>query len=178
MYSNNHLNQVAMKYLLLLGALAALTWLPACRQHSTDETVVLKRKIDSLETRLANAYKPGFGEFMSGIQVHHAKLWFAGTNQNWPLADFEVHEIKETLEAIQKYQPERAETRLIPTLNPAMEAVDDAIQKRDTSAFMSSFTSLTSACNNCHRDVNYGFNQVKIPEQPPFSNQVFKPANR
>ena len=35
---------------------------------------------------------PGFEEFMSNIQAHHAKLWFAGQNHNWKLADFEIHE--------------------------------------------------------------------------------------
>jgi len=49
------------------------------------------------------SYKPGFGEFMGGIQVHHEKLWFAGTNQNWKLAGFEIHEIKESMDDIRKY---------------------------------------------------------------------------
>lgn len=62
----------------------------ACNQQ-TDNTQVLQNRIDSLEQKLANTYKPGFGEFMSGIQAHHSKLWFAGQNENWKLADFEVH---------------------------------------------------------------------------------------
>ena len=39
-------------------------------------------------------YRPGLGEIMSGIQTHHAKLWFAGINENWKLADYEVKELK------------------------------------------------------------------------------------
>ena len=49
------------------------------------------------------AYTPGLGEFMSGIQVHHEKLWFAGKAGNWQLADFETGEIRETIDDIQKY---------------------------------------------------------------------------
>lgn len=56
----------------------------ACNQP-TDKTQVLQNRIDSLEQKLANTYKPGFGEFMSGIQAHHSKLWFAGQNENWNL---------------------------------------------------------------------------------------------
>lgn len=145
----------------------------AC-QNQTVEVAALKSRVGDLEKQLAETYKPGFGEFMSGIQVHHAKLWFAGLNQNWQLADFEEHEIQEALEDLQKYQSEREETRLIPTLNPAMEGLNDAIKKRDVASFKSSYTSLTEACNNCHRNVHYEFNMVKIPDQPPFSNQVFK----
>lgn len=59
-----------------------------------DNTQGLQNRIDSLEAILADTYKPGFGDFMSSIQVHHNKLWFAGQNQNWKLADFEVHVVK------------------------------------------------------------------------------------
>jgi len=49
-----------------------------CQQSST----TLQRKVDSLQIAVNNVYKPGFGEFMLQIQVHHAKLWFAGKNEN------------------------------------------------------------------------------------------------
>jgi len=35
-------------------------------------------------------YVPGLGELMAGQQVRHAKLWFAGENENWRLAAYEV----------------------------------------------------------------------------------------
>ncbi len=163
-----------MKKTLVLLAMAIAVALNACRDQSA-ETAALKSRVDTLEKQLADTYKPGFGEFMSGIQVHHAKLWFAGLNRNWKLADFEVHEIMEALDDLQKYQPERKETELIPSLNPALEGVNAAIQKQDLTAFQSGYQLLTEACNNCHRDVHYEFNQVKTPDQPPFSNQVFAP---
>ena len=65
--------------------------------HQNEKTQLLQSRIDSLQQQVDDAYKPGFGEFMSGIQAHHSKLWFAGQNQNWKLADFEVHEIMEAV---------------------------------------------------------------------------------
>ena len=65
-------------------------------------------------------YKPGLGEFMSGIQVHHAKLWFAGTAANWKLADFEVGEIKETLDDVEKYCTDRPELASLPMIHPPL----------------------------------------------------------
>src|SRR6188472_1381870 len=98
----------------------------SCNQSSiTDRT--LQQRVDSLEAKIADSYKPGFGEFMSSIQVHHAKLWFAGKNKNWELADFEIHEIGETLDAIKEYQNEREESKKIDMLKPALDAVNDAI---------------------------------------------------
>jgi len=145
----------------------------SCKQQ-TESTVAVQSRIDSLEQKLATSYKPGFGEFMSSIQIHHAKLWFAGKNQNWELADFEMHEIGETLDAIKAYQAEREESKKVDMLKPALDAVNDAIQKKDSALFNSSYLLLTSTCNNCHKAVNFGFNVVKIPEIPPFSNQAFK----
>ena len=145
----------------------------ACKQQA-DNTKSLQSRVDSLEKKLATTYKPGFGEFMSSIQIHHAKLWFAGKNQNWELADFEMHEIGETIDAIKEYQTEREESKKVDMLKPSLDAVNDAIQKKDPALFNSSYLLLTNTCNSCHKAVNFGFNVVKIPETPPFSNQAFK----
>jgi hypothetical protein len=145
----------------------------SCKQpNETNKS--LQSRIDSLEKKLNNTYKPGFGEFMSGIQVHHAKLWFAGKNENWELADFEMHEIGEAIDAIKEYQTEREESKNVDMLKPALDAVNNAIQKKDSALFNSSYLLLTNTCNNCHKAVNFGFNVVKVPDTPPFSNQSFK----
>ncbi|MEO8147918.1 MAG: hypothetical protein ABI723_09795 [Bacteroidia bacterium] len=145
----------------------------ACNQK-TENTHVLQNRIDSLEKNLADTYKPGFGEFMSSIQTHHAKLWFAGQNENWKLADFEVREIIEAVENIQKYQTERKESKEISVINPVLNDVSNAIQQKNPAMFKNSFISLTNACNNCHRAVDFEFNVVKIPDVESFSNQDFK----
>lgn len=145
----------------------------ACNQQ-TDKTQVLQNRIDSLEQKLADTYKPGFGEFMSSIQTHHSKLWFAGQNENWKLADFEVHEIMEAIEDIQKFQTERKESQMIGMINPALDSINNAIKQQNPSLFISSYILLTNTCNNCHRAANFEFNVVKIPDSQPFSNQDFK----
>jgi hypothetical protein len=42
-------------------------------------------------------YAPGLGEFMTATQLRHAKLWFAGKENNWDLAAYEIDEIAEGL---------------------------------------------------------------------------------
>ena len=163
-----------MKYLLIF--LIVFFVLTACNQ-STGSNQILKDRLDTLEKKLSENYKPGFGEFMSNVQVHHAKLWFAGQHQNWKLADFEIHEIMESLENIKKYQTERNESQKIDMLNSALDSVNSAIQQENSSAFKNAYLVLTNTCNNCHQAVGFGFNIVKIPETPPFNNQSFKPEN-
>ena len=143
-----------------------------------NDNTKLQEQIDNLEVQSINSYKPGFGEFMSSIQVHHAKLWFAGKNQNWKLADFEVNEIVETLDALQKYQKERKESQALPILHPAIDSVKIAIQLQNPKLFVQCFKALTNTCNTCHQSVNFAFNVVKIPDTPPFSNQDFSVRNK
>ena len=145
----------------------------SCNQP-TDKNHVLQNRIDSLEQKLADSYKPGFGEFMSSIQAHHIKLWFAGQNQNWKLADFEIHEIMETIEDIKKNETERKESQMIDMINPALDSVNNAIKQKNPELFKSGYSLLTNTCNACHRAANFEFNVVKIPDNQPFSNQDFK----
>ena len=123
-----------MKTIFVLSIVCIIA---SCDQ-ADHSSAALQSRIDSLEKKLVNTYKPGFGEFMSGIQVHHAKLWFAGKNQNWQLADFEMHEIGEAIDAIKEFQTEREESKKVDMLNPALDAVNDAIQKKDSMLFNSS----------------------------------------
>jgi len=134
----------------------------------------MQSKIDSLEKQLDKTYRPGLGEFMTGIQLHHAKLWFAGQNQNWPLADFEIHEIQESLDNIDVFCKDRPEVKSIGMLKPAMDSVTDAIGQKNLQSFQHSFSLLTNTCNNCHKATDHGFNVVTIPTNPPVSNQDFR----
>ncbi|MHA4812535.1 hypothetical protein ACX0G9_30865 [Flavitalea flava] len=134
----------------------------------------LQARIDSLQKGLDAAYKPGLGEFMSGIQVHHAKLWFAGKAGNWELAEFEIQEIRESLEDIQKYCTDRPEIVSISMIEPAIDSVKNAVQAKKTRIFASSFTILTNTCNQCHQATKHAFNVIQIPQNPPFSNQAFQ----
>ncbi len=148
-------------------------WLVACKEPEQN-TRSLQAQIDSLQRKLDSSYKPGLGEFMSDIQVHHAKLWFAGLAGNWSLSDFEMKEIIESIDGIQTYCRDRPEVVSIPMINPALDSIDVAIKNKSISQFKSGFNLLTNTCNNCHRATKHEFNVIQIPVSPPFSNQAFQ----
>jgi hypothetical protein len=151
-------------YLILM----ILLFVTVCKESNNTQ-----QQIDELKKETLNTYKPGFGEFMSIIQIHHAKLWFAGINENWKLANFELDEIKENVDAIEKYQKERVESKVLPIINPALESVRNAVKKENKKLFTETFRLLTNTCNQCHQSTNFGFNVIKIPDTPPFTNQDF-----
>ena len=161
-----------MRYFIFF-AILFLSGLFACR-NETDNDLPLQNRIDSLEKELADTYKPGLGEFMTEIQIHHAKLWFAGQYQNWKLAEFETGEIEESLAGIKKYCQDRPEIKLIGMIDQPMDSIIKSVQRRNSVQFDRNFISLTNTCNSCHQSTNHEYNVIKIPDIPPFSNQDFK----
>ncbi|AVF49533.1 hypothetical protein AL492_00275 [Elizabethkingia anophelis] len=162
-----------MKYLFIAPIILTLS---ACNQTDSNQQT-LQNQVDSLQAKLNNSYKPGFGEFMSSVQVHHAKLWFAGMNQNWKLADFEVGEIQESINGIRKFCTDRPEVQSLPMIDPALDNIKKAIQQQNTTAFKDDYVNLTNTCNSCHQATKHKFNVITVPTSPPFNNQDFKPHN-
>src|SRR5580700_8297167 len=108
-----------MKYLPFVFLVFCLI---SCNQQQESERIVLQNQIDSLRSRLDSSYTPGLGEFMLSIQEHHAKLWFAGKNGNWDLADFEMGEIQETITDINKYCTNRTEISSLPMIDQPLDS--------------------------------------------------------
>ena len=126
-------------------------------------------------------YAPGLGEIMSLQQMRHSKLWFAGQAQNWELADYELDELSEGFDDVLKYHPTHKESPVNPKdaipriVTVPLKDVRAAVEKKDAKAFEAAFTALTTACNDCHKAMNFGFNAVQIPTANPYPNQVFTP---
>jgi hypothetical protein len=154
-------------------ACALFFFTAGCTSHAINQTD-LKLQIDSLNNKINNAYTPGLGEFMSSIQLHHAKLWFAGKNNNWELAEFELGEIQETLDDIKKFNRDRPEITELPIINIPLDSVKMAIAEKNPGAFKKNFIFLTNSCNTCHQATKHAFNVIKIPDTPPVTNQFFE----
>ena len=153
--------------------LLAITIYASPATRKAERVASLEKQIDSLGIRIDSAYKPGLGEFMVSIQLHHGKLWFAGKNGNWELANFELGEIQEALDDINHYNKDRPEIRELPMIYSPLDSLKSAVTNKDATAFNRGFILLTNTCNNCHQVTKHGFNKIKIPETPPVSNQVF-----
>jgi hypothetical protein len=127
-------------------------------------------------------FTPGLGEIMTMTQMRHAKLWFAGTAGNWPLASYELDELDEGMQDAATFHPTHKDAPLpIPALiekimKEPVQQLRKAVDARDGSGFTQAFDGLTEACNACHRATNFGFNVVTRPGANPYSNQTFQPV--
>jgi hypothetical protein len=169
-----------MRTWLLLGCVVLLF---GCADNTSkikdmqSEINRLSNDNDSLK-KLVTAIKPGLGELMLDIQVHHNKLWFAGREENWPLAQFELDEITEIVKQAETIETDRPEVKLFkPMLYTHLDSIQKAIKNKDVHDFTEKFYSLTSACNNCHKNTHFDFNKIQTPEHPPYSNQDFSTDN-
>jgi hypothetical protein len=159
--------------LLILSFALPIVLMVSC-ERSGDKNKALEARIDSLEKRLNAAYVPGTGEIMNGIvQPHHLKLWLAGQNKNWELAEYERHLLAGGFKRIQIYHKGKPEAAAVAMIFPAMDAVGKAIREKDANAFKSSFGLLTNTCNTCHQALKTGYNVITIPGQKGPGNQSF-----
>ena len=113
------------------------------------------------------------GELMTSIQLHHAKLWFAGKNAAWPLAAYNESLIESAFKKLQRYHPGTAEARDAVMIDGPLDSVSAAIARKDGRAFGQSFALLTTTCNNCHAVTKHAYNVILIPQGLPVDNQDF-----
>lgn len=164
---------IKMRYALIFIVILSFS---GCQTDSNKQHQALAKRVDSLEKQVAKQYTPGLGTFMKHIQMHHAKLWFAGINQNWQLADFEIHELKERFEAVEKFHADNEEIEPMDMIYPPLDSVSLAIDQENKARFEKSFTVLNNTCNNCHKATDHAFVKIQKPEMPPFGNQQYKPS--
>jgi hypothetical protein len=159
--------------LIVLSLVLPFTLIIGC-EGSGGGNNVLQARIDSLQNEVHSAYKPGTGAIMNTIvQPHHLKLWFAGQNKNWALAEYERQELMGGFEKIQKLHKDKPEAAAVAMIFPALDAIEKAIREKDAKAFKNNFALLTNTCNTCHQALKYGFNVIKVPATNSFDNQSF-----
>jgi hypothetical protein len=83
--------------------------LQAANERHDRAAADLQRSANRAEAELANQRetRPGLGEYMTPIQLHAAKLWFAAKVANWEFAEYELDELKETIEGAQTLNAEK-----------------------------------------------------------------------
>jgi hypothetical protein len=127
----------------------------------------------------AQAYLPDVGELMAATQLRHFKLSFAGTNGNWPLADYEIGQMRKNLSLAAKLYPTLNGLPLAQMIKdesePPLDEIAKAVAAKDPNNFGKAFAKLTEACNRCHQAAGVGFVSIRVPTSSPFSNQTFAP---
>ncbi len=116
---------------------------------------------------------PTLADVMAQQQMRHIKLWFAGHNGNWPLADYELDQIGGGFEDITKMLGGDLVDKAV---GQALRALQKAVDDKDGGAFAAAFDQLSAGCNGCHQTLDHAFIVIQRPTLLPYSDQRFAPA--
>jgi hypothetical protein len=120
---------------------------------------------------------PELGAQMLELQIRHARLWQAGAARNWILAQFQLAELRETVSGIVEtngdhaaLQPQRLADVMPAMLDPALGAMQSAVDGHDGAAFDAAYDQLSQACTGCHAASDHGFLVIQRPLTPVLDN--------
>jgi cytochrome c553 len=97
--------------------------------------------------------------------------------QNWPLANYELEQIRASIDLAKTLYPNSDKSDM-DTMMPAADDLEKAIKAKNAASFTSAFGKLTAACNACHEATGFGFIKIREPrlspiETSPFSDESF-----
>jgi hypothetical protein len=145
------------------------------------EIAELKAEIAELKTML-----PSQSHTMTDVEFQFANLWFAGKNQNWPLATFYLNETRSHLNWTVRLHPVRKLAKGGDLdLRPILKGVEDggltsiksAIDKRDATAFEAGYKQTLAQCIACHEVAEKPFLRPQVPKAPPAALIDMRPHN-
>ena len=177
---NRNTSTVITLIVLVIAVITAIVWISSVDSETARlkaDIALLQASVDSLKGQV-----PGLGEYMSTVQLHTAKLWFAGQASNWKLASFEIGELGETVEAAEALHAKRNDvdisTILLSIRKTQLPLFEQSIASRSISAFRDGYGQLLAACNGCHRAAGYEYIHIITPTREPVTNQQWKGSER
>jgi hypothetical protein len=105
----------------------------------------------------------GFDQTMMEVGYRYQVLYWAGEDQNWALARFQIEEMEGTVERGLIRRPERRQNAK-DFLETALPQLDEAALRQDQALFRERFEALRANCISCHVLEDMAFLNVTIPE--------------
>jgi len=162
---------------LFLRVLRLDSQVQSLSQPNTGGLVALQDSLKRTQADLASIKElaPGLGEYMTTIQLHAGKLWFAAEAANWELAQYELDELKETMEAAKALNAEKNGVKISNVLDSVLQTqvaqLAESVKRKSSGEFQKSYDETLSACNGCHTEAGYKFIHIVRPSASPVTNQ-------
>ncbi len=106
----------------------------------------------------------GFARAMLEIQYRYVEMFWAGEDENWDYAAYQLEEMEEALEDGLQRRPARAQSAQH-FMNVVIPEMEEAIASRNKENFDQAFELFTLQCNSCHAMEQVAFIQVGPPEK-------------
>ncbi len=109
---------------------------------------------------------PGLGTIMPEIGARTWKLYYAAKAQNWPMANFQVNEIRGLMRKGGFTRPKYTED-LQTYVDEHLSELRTAIQQKDFPAFDAAFKNAIESANSWHDYYDKKYIVWKLPEAAP-----------
>lgn len=91
----------------------------------------------------------GLDVAMVEMGYRYDELYWAGADENWPYADYQLTKIRLALDNALVRRPKRRPSAEA-LFAPALDEMKRAVARRERAGFDRAFAALTTACNSCH----------------------------
>src|SRR5215472_262404 len=152
---------------LVAGVILAMTELVAAQTPSEDKVV-------------PPPYRPSLADLMNTtVQPRHVKLAFAGREQNWALAAYELKQLSDAFDRLSLQWPQWRQQRIVELVETIVRdplfQLDFAVKNKDEAKFAEYYGHLTDACNACHQAALQTPVVIQDPKESMFPDQDFRP---
>jgi hypothetical protein len=135
-----------------------------------DEMAALKAEVARLKGMVTDQ-----SHVMADVGYHYANLWFAGQNENWPLAQFYADETRSHLKWAVRVIPVRKDREgrevdlraILDALEQtSLKDLDQTIKVKDKAKFTTAYKGQLENCMACHRATSKEYIRLHVPERP------------
>jgi hypothetical protein len=150
---------------ILAGCFTFLIMFGACQQTTEKEVVKsewlgtnLQEMVENIESQFG-----GFDQTMIETGYRYKELHWAGVDENWDYALYQLDEMEGSIKKGFARRPAR-EASAQHFMETALSNLLNVIKDGNQEAFLQEFTAFTASCNTCHALEDVPFMMVKIPE--------------
>ncbi len=127
---------------------------------------------------------PSQSHMMADVGEHFANLWFAGTAENWALADFYLAESRSHLRWAVRRIPIRKDNRgrdvnleniLQAFENSQLTQLKKTIDGKGKAAFEATYKESLTVCYSCHKAADKPYLRPRVPTEAPARIMNFDP---
>lgn len=146
----------------LLPGIALLFVIISCNVKPSDQQDEWIKGTEEEKLKTIERQFRGFDMAMVETGYRYQELFWAGQDQNWEYAGYQLEKIKVAIENGLQRRPKRAKSAAY-FLTTGLPQMQRAINAKDSTVFNKEFFILTSNCNSCHAAEKVPFFAVEIP---------------
>jgi hypothetical protein len=148
----------------LIACTIAVLFFLSCKNNQQDAKGEWIGGTKEEQLKIIEKHLRGFDMAMIEVDYRYQELFWAGKDNNWDYASYQLDKIKLTIENALQRRPQRANSaeNFLQNVLPEMKK---SVESKDTAIFITTFKILTLNCNKCHVAEKVPFFTVEPPVQ-------------